>query len=519
MIISIVKKNLDEFLSKKIWIMVFTFSMVEINLLKGAKVANLTYWEFIIAGITDHYYILYFMIIFYLFSIFKIMQNDNEIILIRTDRYINYFVAKAISLFLISVIFVLMHVLIVAIIGYSFNMDNRFTMNTSFYNYSEVIGYYSTFFKTPILAIIAILVYMILGLTFIGMVFIIANHFFNKRLVIICMIVMHILMLISLRTNVDKCLAFLFMDNYIILHHALRNNVYVILLNQIFFTGCILFIVKKFWWVDITLKKKSIYKNGIVKWYIKILFSRKNIFIMIIGIIVSIINIMLRHSYLTINDLIVLQFYGHGVGYFNLIDFMGLIIYNGIPVYILSYFLEKESNDRSIFATIRLRTKKQWFLSVISCGFLLIFIYVLVSLSISILTGAFLGMNFNEYNYMNELFLENGLKTINHYYLYLIIITTKSLELFFYFLIIVISYLYTRGCTVGFLLVQVSYFSNFLVKDIAKYTPFGIGSLSRISEFVGNQGIAYLLAISILIIVNLVLYLYLRSGLYKRIFN
>lgn len=522
MMINMIKKNIDEFLSKKIWIIAFTFSIVGVSLLQDAKVANLTYWEFIIAAITDHYYILYFMVIFYLFSISKIIQDYNKVILIRIEKYIDYFVAQVISLFFISIIFVFIHIFIVAIIGYGLNIDNTFTMNTSYYNYNEVIGFYSTYFNTPILAITFVVVYMILGLTFIGIVLMIVNHFFDKRLVIIYMIVMYILMLISLRTDMDKFVPFLFMNNYVILHHALASlgkNFYVMILSEIFFTGCILFILKKYWYIDITFKKKLILKNGVVKWYLKMLFSRKNIVIMIASAIISIMNIRLRHSTLTIHDLIILQFYGHGIGYFDLMNFISLIIYNGIPIYILAYFLEKESNDRSLFATIRLKNKKQWFISVMRCGFLLIFIYVLASLCISFIIGAFLGMKFSGYNYMNDLFIQNELKIINSYYLYWIILTTKSLELFFYFLVVVICYIYTRGCTLGFLLVQAGYSSYFLVGDMTKYTPVGIGSLSRISEFVGNQGIPYLFVMLILIIVNLVLYLYLRSGVYKRIFN
>lgn len=161
----------------------------------------------------------------------------------------------------------------------------------------------------------------------------------------------------------------------------------------------------------------------------------------------------------------------------------------------------------------------KWFISVMHCGFLLIFIYLLASLCIGVVTGAFLGMKFNGYNYMNDLFLENGLKIIRPYYLYLIILTTKSLELFFYFLVVLICYIYTKGCTLGFLLSNVGFISYLLTEKIAKYTPVGIGSLSRISELVGDQGIPYLFVMVILILVNTILYLYLRSGVYKKNFN
>lgn len=521
---SIVKKNVDEFFSKKIWIMIFVFSIFALNFIQKARFENFTYWEFIIDVITDHYYILYFMVIFYLFSIFKMIDDDKEIIVIRTGRYINYFVSQVISLFLISIIFVLIHILIVGIVGYGLNMDNRFTMNIRYYNYAQVLGNYSTYFKTPISAIITHIVYMILGLTFMSVVLLTASHYFNKRFVIIGIMSMYVLMIVSMMPDMDKFPPFLFMNNYVILHHALASleeKFYVMILIEMFFTCCILCIVKKFWHKNFTFGKNLIFKIGVFKWYFKILFSRKNIFIIVTLIIISIINILLRHGTLTIHDLIMLQFYGHGLGYFNLIDFLSLTIYNGIPIYMLAYFLEKESNDRSSFVTIRLKSKEQWFKSVMICGLIFIFIYILTSLCISLIIGSFSGIisNGGGYKYANDLFLENGLKIINPFYMYLIIITSKSLELFFYFLVVVICYIYTKSSTIGFLLVQASYISYFLSGHIVKYTPIGIGSLARMSEFVGDKGISYLFIMVILITVNVVLYLYLKSGIYKRIFN
>ncbi|WP_153016336.1 hypothetical protein [Clostridium tepidiprofundi] len=517
-----IKKNVDEFLSKGIYIMIFVFSMVGLNLLRCAKVANITYWEYIISAMTNHYYILYFMIIFYLFSVFKIIKDDNEIILIRRRKYIDYFIVQAISLLLISTIFVLIHFFIVAIMGYGLNMGNRFIKNINYYNYNEVIGIYSMYFKSPILAIITCAIYMILGLTFMSIVLMFLNNFLGKKLVVLCIVVMYILMLISLRTDVDKFLPLVFMNNYIILHHALavlEKRFYIMIICEMFLSGFILLIIKKSWYKEFTLKKKLILMDGINNWYLKILFSRKNIFIMIAFIIISAVNISLKNDVLTINDLIVLQFYGHGIGYFNLMDFISLVIYNGIPIYVLAYFLEKENNDRSTFVTIRLKNKKQWFKSVMQCGFLLIFIYVLVSICITVIIGTFLGMRFSGYNYVKDLFLKNGLKITSPFCLYLIILTSKSLELIFYFLVVFTSYIYTKGATTGFLLVQLGYVSYFLPQNIAKYIPIGIASLSRMGEFVGNNGISYIFIMGILIMLNTMLYFYLKIGAYKRIFN
>lgn len=246
-------------------------------------------------------------------------------------------------------------------------------------------------------------------------------------------------------------------------------------------------------------------KAEIIKWYLRMLFCKNNILIMGVFNVVFVMNALFNNEVLTFNDLIILQFYGHGVGYFNFIDFIGLIIYNGIPIYLFSNFLEMERKDRSIFLNIRLKNKKQWFSSVIFCGIVFIFTYVLVSLCISFIVGMLYGFN-------------NDLSTINVKSLYLLILITKSLELIFYFLVVITCYIYTKNSISGFLLVQSGYFSYFFKSDISKYTPMGMGSLARISEFVGEQGISCLVVVSILLTINIFIYLYLQSGVYKKNF-
>lgn len=257
----------------------------------------------------------------------------------------------------------------------------------------------------------------------------------------------------------------------------------------------------------IRFEKKLIQKIGVIKWYFSMLFCKRNILTIIAYNVIFIINIILNNEITTFNDLIILQFYGHGINYFNLIDFIGFVIYNGIPIYLISHFLEKEKNDRSIILNIRLKNKKQWFNSIIYCGILFIFTYICISLCISFIIGMSYG-----------LFFVNGFNTINLKHLYSVILIAKNLELIFYFLVVFICYIYTKNSVVGFLLVHLGYFSYFLRGDIAKYTPIGMGALARMNEFNSEQGISCLVAVIILLIINILLYLYLRSGIYKKNF-
>lgn len=246
MILNIINKNLNVFLSKQIAILISVFTMFSFKFLLEAKANNFTYWDFIVNTMTDHYYILYFLMIFYIFSVFKIMDDTNSLILIRTKKYIKYLFTQVVSLFNISSILIFIHIFIVGIMGATLNKKIIFSIEA--YNYSDVIAAYYTYFKTPILAIGLHILYMILGLTFIGILILALNRFLNKRLTIIVIVTMYIFTLFSFNMGINKEIPFLFLDQYVILHHALDtfgSKFYIMILSEFVLASLILYITRK----------------------------------------------------------------------------------------------------------------------------------------------------------------------------------------------------------------------------------------------------------------------------------
>ncbi|MGV8149895.1 MAG: hypothetical protein ACLKAN_12920 [Alkaliphilus sp.] len=260
-------------------------------------------------------------------------------------------------------------------------------------------------------------------------------------------------------------------------------------------------------------------KVGIIKWYSKSLFSKRNIIIMLTLTVMSLVSIVVIQDNLTYKDLLALQFWGQGIGTFNLLYFLRLLVYNGIPLYLLSYFLEKENRDRNLATIIRLKSKKKWLTYIVILAAVFIVIYLILTIITSVMIGVLFGLNFSGYKYLTDLFSMHGLEPLSLPYLLLIILSSKGLELFFSFLVVFTTYIYIRGVTPGFVFVQLMYFLGFFMGGIIIYLPFGMSSLSRMSEFTGDGGVSYVSSIVFLIILNSIICFFLQFKAYKRIFN
>ncbi|KKI91380.1 hypothetical protein WQ54_15265 [Bacillus sp. SA1-12] len=519
MIKSLIKSYVNKFLSNKIWIILLIYTIYTLYLKNLATTYNLTYWEFIVNAITDHYYLLYFMIISFIFLLFNLYTNDEESVWIRSKKFHRYFFSKVVSIFLNSTLFVIFHVLIALIMGIGLRFENLFTVleNESLF----VLSNFQEFYSNPLLASCFIIIYLILGLTFLGILFVFLNHFLDPKYVIFSIIIIYLMMLISIRTDIDLKFPYLFLNNYIILHHAfavLGNKFYYLILLECVSIVGILLTVKKFWFKKITFEFN--YSDAMSKWNLSILMNKFNL-IVILGLLAFLVfSTIFTQKNITFFDLLTILFYGHGTGYFNFLDFLRLVVYNGIPIYLLSYFLEKESINRSFMIIIRLKKKKHWFSSIMRSTVFFLFSYILVTLIIAFIASSLFNLSFNGYNYMIPFFDEKGVQNLNTSYLLLIIISSKFLELFITFLIIFSLFCYTKTAVTGFIVIVLSYLLCLVDTSWIKYFPIGLSSLARLEEFVGErQGISYFHSIGILGVSNLLLFSVLQSGLYQKCFN
>lgn len=257
---------------------------------------------------------------------------------------------------------------------------------------------------------------------------------------------------------------------------------------------------------------------NVQKYYLKILFTKKNILIPIITLSMITLSVFLLYGNLSFNDILIWEFIGQGNGDFVLMRFLTMLIYNSVPVYLLCLFIEKDCTERSMHLTIRLKSKKRWMKAILYSSFLFVISYILISICITAITAFVSGMDFMGFNGFNYIFATYSIKPVAPCFLYLAVVVGKSLELLFCFFIILLIYCYTRKVTIGFLILLMSYFLIFIPTNVVTYLPTGVSSLSRILEFSGT-GLPFWQVVAILIIINGILYGYIRFISYKKIFD
>ncbi|KZE64313.1 hypothetical protein AWM68_14590 [Fictibacillus phosphorivorans] len=517
MIKTLIKSHVNMFLSKKLMFVLLIYILYTFYLKNIAIYYQLTYFEFTINALTDHYYILYCMIISFIFLLLNINNPNEECVWIRSGTFFNYFLSKIAAVVVNSILFVFLHILIALLMGFGLDFENKYTFIES--NNLFILEKLEAIFSTPLESILPIVGYMIGGLTLLGIFLLFIRHFLKPGYVIGIIVVLYLMMLVGLRSDLDAEVPYLFLNNYVIFHHALaaaEERFYIFIFLGLLYIGFILWFTKKYWCKSFSFQLL----DPLSKWNLSILFKKSNLFTIILLLCFIVISIAFTYKDITFKDLLTLVYFGHGTGYLRMLDFLRLIIYNGIPIYLLSIFLEKESLDKSIMVVIRLKKMKNWLFCILKSATLFIVSYICISLTIIILVSAFMGLPFNGYEYMKPFINDNGIGNLDTGYLLLIIISTKFLELLFSFLVIVTLFSLTKTSITGFIVIVSAYLIGLLKIAYLKYSPIGLSSLVRITEVFGeDQSLPYFVSFLILLISNVLLYAVLKSGLYKKSFS
>ena len=243
-------RNIDVFFSKKIILLIMVFSYINIENLSIAKNIGLNYWEFILNTIYNWYYIVFFMIVFFVFSILNMTKSIDSYTLIRVEKYIKFFLSQIISLLIISFLFVMIHVLISIIMGYGLKITNNFSTDLhDQFSYTN-ISVLSKFFDSPVKLLIISIFYLTFGLFFIASIVLFMEQWLNKTILIISLVTAHILMNGAMKFGFDKFFPPIFINNYLIFQSALyhfEEKAYIFSLIELGFVGIVILLIKFFW--------------------------------------------------------------------------------------------------------------------------------------------------------------------------------------------------------------------------------------------------------------------------------
>lgn len=263
MILCMVKKNIKIFMGKWLFIIFIIYTIYILPILQYSHFSHLSYWEFILLAITDMYYILYVLVLSYICFVFKNTISEEKEILIRSKNYLKYFWAQTISLIAISALFIFLHLLIAMILGFRLSCGNIFTNSMN-----EDLAFYAKYFYTPFEGILSSIAYMILGLSIFSILIIFLCHYFKPKTVVIIVILFFLSAMLNYQIFLNEStIPYIFLDNYIILSHAIYSlgiHFYNLLLCEFSFAIGLMFIIKKFWFKQITSKlwTKKYQKNG-----------------------------------------------------------------------------------------------------------------------------------------------------------------------------------------------------------------------------------------------------------------
>lgn len=490
---SLYKLELSKLLSKKLiflWIVLIIFNLdTRLN-------GNLSSQQFIIEALSNHYYVIYFMIPMFLLMIISSLDDDYGYALIRSNTYWNYFKSKLCAYGIFSIIFVLSQSLIILIMSIGLRSDNSFkNIDSILY---DVLYFYSHKFNSPSEIIFYLIIYMILGLLMTGLIISTINHYFSKRTSVKIIMFIYLLSAISIKITSLKSISFLFINIYIILHHGFIYGFGVIpnLIIESLFILILCKINKDYWNKEFRLETNS----GISKYHGKLLFNKCNIIpILFVIVVMSLWKLVSSSDNQSMNDYLINVFFGTAIGDFNPFVMLEMLVFNLTPLYLLGVFIEKECKDRSLFLNIRLKTSLIWFKSIITVSVKFILLYIILNILIPIFLGTILGMN-----------LEEGL-----YKLLFIIFIIKFLSTVFEFLILFLVYNFTNNTTISFFSLILFNLISGIEGQLVYYLPFGISSLCRykfvLSEYGMNFGLQLKIVILELLILITIIFMYLKS--------
>lgn len=476
------KKVFSEFYSLNIkpylFIAVFSFC-TSYNL---GKINACSIFEYALLGMSDQYYFVFFFLMMYMLTLSDFMKDSNVMFIVRSDKYFQYFSGKMLAMILFTVSAVIFHVIIIICSGLlKHRWNNVFVDSLGVTGTLEELHIlYQNFFASPFMALLAVCFYMSLGLCIMTGLLMLISHFFSDKITLLSEVIVFFLTVLALQRNIDFSRPKLFLINYLFLHRILNyEHSFSFWMRGILALISLFFLAK---W-----KKKPVVRN-IKKIFspIKIfgeMLSCKNIFIFLVVLFVLTILSMLDLNassniyFKSINQL----FWGYGTGYFHVMDFLKIIIMNGLSLYILCMFLENKFSMRSI-VMIRYQKRMEWFKR-LQLSMLLLIVFQLASMCLFTFIIKLLELLFRAegtihfWNYLGDNLSMNGIA---------IAFFLRVFEIMFIQMLFWVLRSYLRNSTsVAFGIVIALYFTVVIFRF--QYLPFGLSSLCRFFDL-SNKG-------------------------------
>lgn len=429
------------------------------------RAGQLTYEQHLLSAVSDHYYLLYFMLPVMLLCYFPYFEDDSEIFVGRFPRYISYFFCKWAAMGAIAACMVGTQSVAISLSSIGRGMGNSWELPVNSID-TELFAHLQSYFPSPLCAFLAISAFQWLGMWFAAGLFMWICHFTNARTATMAAALMYVYSVLWIKAAPLQKLPFSGLNHFSILHHNLiaHNRLYLTLGTE----AALLIIV----WAT-TLCRRGLNavsaRNGvgINGYYRKTLFTLKNAEILLLVLAgVTIYKTGQGMGIASSQEWLEHFFAGHGISYFRPLPFLEMLMINGAPLYLLAGFIERFVSGQSLFVPVRVSTRKKMTQSCLTIGIEFISLYCLLACVFAGCSGAMRGFEINKGDVL----------------FFLLLIGLKAADCYLQYFTMLLIYYYTKQITVGFVALVIGNLLCMLPEAISKWIPFGVSSVARFYE-------------------------------------
>ncbi|MCD7826200.1 MAG: hypothetical protein LUH14_09610 [Clostridiaceae bacterium] len=323
----------------------------------------MTMYEFVLFVMGNHYYVIYFLFMSYIYFFFDSLRMESDLITIRIGTLRSLFFSRVISSVFQTMCFVGMHVIIAMILGgIKLPHNNRFMASSIEGYYNDTLDYlfqYAGYISTPFAALVITVIYMVIGLVFISMLLYTLESLIGKKGAILSVGIGIFDIMLGFKLGVSGFPELFFLNNYFIFHHVLFMSGKIYAMINVVCMPVLLALEYYFW------KRK--WKNQKIKCskdsYICEM-QRNNLRYSMIYIFCYVclcsLSVLLTEKNIAPIDIIFSCVLGYSAASFDFMEFLRYILFFAIPVFAAGIIIENENNMIHQQAAIRYKNKKIW---------------------------------------------------------------------------------------------------------------------------------------------------------------
>lgn len=359
---NLIRYNIYDYLfDKRKVIVLFLYAIYCGVMIPTAFKFQLSMGEYILLIFSNQYYLIYCLIpLFLYFSLENIHRNKSlikERIKFVKREYLTFIYTQAIQIF----IFLGMQFLtafVIASINFPFELGYNVHPILETYNDTIIFVYsFSKYIGNPVVASMLALIYLSVGFLFISVLLYLTYELKDKKGSLSLVIIILFSLIFGFKTQIGGIWKIFFLNNYLILHHVLFSNPYLLLWTIPIMT------------VSFYVCYKAIYRirrikenDGVKKYlYFMILPYEKIMFLFCVFYVVfEKISLLLNYHEISFMDSMLYDALGVSNSEFNLFSFIRYLIFFIIPIFLCGIFLEKEMKQRTNIIKIRTISKEKW---------------------------------------------------------------------------------------------------------------------------------------------------------------